>query len=292
MYQGYNVRLCGEDSGRGTFSHRHAMLVDHKTNEMFVPLNSIEGSEAGKLEVVSSILSEQGVLGYEYGMSIDDPNKLVIWEAQFGDFSNGAQVIYDEYISSGESKCIIFDTGEKIRRNFSGKWAYSSGLVMLLPHGYDGTGPNHSSCRIERYLQSTNSNECHPDGDDINVQIVNPTTPAQYFHLLRRQMVRNFRKPLVVISPKTLLRHSEAVSSLDDFDSGKMFLPVLEDTFVSDPKLVKKVILCSGKHFYNLNAERLKFKYDDVAIVRLESLCPFPVMEINRVLDPYKNLLS
>lgn len=165
---------------------------------------------------------------------------------------------------------------------------YSNGLVMLLPHGYDGACSEHSSCRIERFLQLTDSKESTPDGDDINMQVINPTTPAQYFHALRRQIIRNFRKPLIVVAPKTLLRLSEASSSHTDFQPGKSFLPVISDA-IADPASVKKVLLCSGKHYYALNEERVDKKYTDVAIIRVESLCPFPVAEINQELDKYKN---
>ncbi|KAG4071158.1 hypothetical protein HA402_001148 [Bradysia odoriphaga] len=272
MYQGYNVRISGEDVGRGTFAHRHAMLVDQKTNEMFIPLNAMEGGFGGKLEIANSILSEEAVLGFEYGMSIDNPNACFIWEAQFGDFFNGAQIIFDAFIASGETK-----------------WMYSSGLVILLPHGYDGAASEHSSCRIERFLQQTDSKETLPDGDDVNMQVINPTTPAQMFHALRRQIIRNFRKPLIVVSPKILLRLSNATSSFADFEPGKSFLPVIGDNVVSNPANVKRIILCSGKHYYALNDERLAKKYDDVAIIRVESLCPFPVGEINKELEKYKN---
>lgn len=208
-------------------------------------------------------------------MSIDHPHNLVIWEAQFGDFFNGAQIQIDTFIVSGESK-----------------WMYCSGLVMLLPHGYDGAASEHSSCRMERFLQQTDSKENSPDGDDVNFQIINPTTPAQYYHALRRQIVRNFRKPLIVVAPKTLLRLSDATSSHDEFGPGKTFQPVLGDSAVTDKDRVRKVILCSGKHYYNLNTERIENNLADVAIVRVESLCPFPVAEINRELDQYKNAKS
>uniref|UniRef100_A0A6M2DDZ7 Putative 2-oxoglutarate dehydrogenase e1 subunit n=1 Tax=Xenopsylla cheopis TaxID=163159 RepID=A0A6M2DDZ7_XENCH len=269
MYQGHNVRISGEDVGRGTFSHRHAMLVDQDTNEMFIPLNSMEGGLGGKLEIANSILSEEAVLGFEYGMAIDNPNNLIIWEAQFGDFFNGAQILIDTFIYSGETK-----------------WLYCNGMVMLLPHGYDGAASEHSSCRIERFLQMTDSSETTPDGDDVNVHVVNPTTPAQYYHLLRRQMVRNFRKPLVVVAPKTLLRLPEASSSLSEMAPGTTFQPVLGDKTV-DPSAVNKVIFCSGKHYYALNAERTERKLKDVAIVRLESLCPFPLHYIQQELSRY-----
>lgn len=171
----------------------------------------------------------------------------------------------------------------------SAKWMHANGLVMLLPHGFDGAASDHSSCRIERFLQLTDSKECSPEGDDVNLQIVNPTTPAQYFHVLRRQMVRNFRKPLIVVGPKTLLRLSDATSVYTDFLSGTIFKPVIEDAIAMETDKVKRVILCSGKHYYNLNAYRNEKKIREIAIVRVESLCPFPVSEINNQLDQYKN---
>ncbi|XP_055906250.1 probable 2-oxoglutarate dehydrogenase E1 component DHKTD1 homolog, mitochondrial [Eupeodes corollae] len=274
MHQGHNVRLSGEDVGRGTFSHRHVMLVDQKTNEMYLPLNGMNQGSGGKLEVAHSILSEEAVLGFEYGMAIDNPNNLIIWEAQFGDFANGAQIIFDNFIFTGETK-----------------WMDSNGLVVLLPHGYDGAASEHSSCRIERFLQLTDSKETSPDGDDVNVHIANPTTPAQYFHLLRRQMVRNFRKPLIVVAPKTLLRLSAATSVQADFQPGTYFKNVLGDDNV-DPTKVNRVILCSGRHYYTLNDERVAKKIENTAILRLETLCPFPLHEIQQELAKYKNVKS
>ncbi|XP_064535952.1 probable 2-oxoglutarate dehydrogenase E1 component DHKTD1 homolog, mitochondrial [Drosophila montana] len=274
MYQGHNVRISGEDVGRGTFSHRHAMLVDQQTNEMYVPLNHMEGGKGGKLELAHSILSEEAVLGFEYGMAIDNPQNLIIWEAQFGDFANGAQIMIDAFIVSGESK-----------------WMESNALVMLLPHGYDGAASEHSSCRIERYLQLSDSKETAPDGDSVNVHVVNPTTPAQYYHVLRRQLARNFRKPLVVVAPKTLLRLPAATSTHEDFQPGTLFHNVLGDSTVQ-PEEVRKVIICSGKHYYNLVEERAKRQVQDTAIVRLESLCPFPVQELQAQLAQYGEVQS
>lgn len=225
-------------------------------------------------------------------MALDNPDNLIIWEAQFGDFFNGAQIIIDAFIASGESKFDIYalDDENIIYYILLAKWMYQNGLVMLLPHGYDGAASEHSSCRIERFLQLTDSKECSPDGDDINMQVINPTTPAQYYHALRRQQIRNYRKPLVVVAPKILLRLSDATSSYMDFLPGQMFRPVLGDTSVAlDSKRVKKVILCSGKHYYNLADERAARRLDDVAIIRIESLCPFPVMEINQELEKYPN---
>ncbi|XP_053405855.1 2-oxoadipate dehydrogenase complex component E1-like [Mercenaria mercenaria] len=271
MQQGFNVRISGQDVGRGTFSHRHAMLVDQVTDEIYVPLNHMSLDGQGYLEVANSALSEEAVLGFEYGMSIDNPRSLVIWEAQFGDFFNGAQPIIDTYVTSGENK-----------------WLLQTGLVMLLPHGMDGAGPEHSSCRIERFLQGCDSSETSVDGDDINIQILNPTTPAQYFHLLRRQMIRNYRKPVIVIAPKTLLRLPAATSSLSEMAPGTTFQPVLGDLKVKGEK-VNKVVFCSGKHYYAIQKERDTRNIDDMAIIRLESLCPFPAAELQRELSKYSN---
>ncbi|XP_062545136.1 probable 2-oxoglutarate dehydrogenase E1 component DHKTD1 homolog, mitochondrial [Armigeres subalbatus] len=273
MYQGCNVRISGEDIGRGTFSQRHAMFIDQNTNEVYIPLNDLQGGAGGKLELANSILSEEAVLGFEYGMAIDNPNNLVIWEAQFGDFFNGAQIIIDTFLTTGETK-----------------WMVCNGLVMLLPHGFDGAASEHSSCRMERFLQMTDSKESTPDGDDVNFEVINPSTPAQYFHALRRQQIRNYRKPLIVVAPKTLLRLSECVSSHAEFTPGTSFQTVIGDATIGDPKKVKRVILCSGKHYYNLNNERLASKNSEVAIVRLESLCPFPVHRIQEELAKYNNL--
>ncbi|EDV52980.1 probable 2-oxoglutarate dehydrogenase E1 component DHKTD1 homolog, mitochondrial [Drosophila erecta] len=274
MYQGHNVRISGEDVGRGTFSHRHAMLVDQQTNEMYIPLNNMEGGNGGKLEVAHSTLSEEAVLGFEYGMAIDNPNNLIIWEAQFGDFANGAQIIIDTFIVTGETR-----------------WMESNALVMLLPHGYDGGASEHSSCRIERFLQLSDSKETSADGDSVNVHVVNPTTPAQYYHVLRRQLARNFRKPLVVVAPKTLLRLPVATSTHEDFQPGTLFQNVLGDT-TAKPEQVRKVILCSGKHYYALAEEREKRQAYDTAILRLESLSPFPVQELQAQLAQYGNVQS
>ncbi|KAI5637743.1 transketolase, pyrimidine binding domain-containing protein [Phthorimaea operculella] len=271
MMEGRNVRLSGEDVGRGTFSHRHVMLVDQQTNKIHIPLNHMEDDQEGYLEVANSILSEEAVLAYEYGMAYDNPDHLFVWEAQFGDFFNGAQIVLDTYIGSGEKK-----------------WIRSNGLVMLLPHGMDGAASEHSSCRIERFLQMTDSLEAAPDSEDVNMQVVNPTTPAQYFHILRRQMVRNYRKPLVVVAPKILIRSTDCVSSLSEFTNGTHFHPIIGD-YLADPIKVKRVILTSGKHFYELHRERVRAKIDDVAIIRVESLCPFPLHAIQQELERYTN---
>ncbi|XP_054263427.1 2-oxoadipate dehydrogenase complex component E1 isoform X2 [Macrosteles quadrilineatus] len=270
LYEGYNVRISGQDVGRGTFSHRHAMLVDQDTNDLHIPLNHLAEGQATFLEIANSHLSEEAVLGFEYGMSLESPKHLFIWEAQFGDFFNGAQIQIDTFISSGESK-----------------WMRCSGLVMLLPHGYDGAGPEHSSCRLERFLQLTDSSETSVDGEDVNMHIANPTTPSQYFHLLRRQMVRNYRKPLIVVGPKMLIRYPEAVSSLAEFGPGTRFNPVLGDKSVRAPEAVTKVLLVSGKHFYALRKQRDDLGLLDVAIVRVEELCPFPTYYLQQELEKY-----
>ncbi|PIK44087.1 putative 2-oxoglutarate dehydrogenase E1 component DHKTD1, mitochondrial-like [Apostichopus japonicus] len=271
LSQGFPIRISGQDVGRGTFSHRHAALVDYKSEDLHIPLNHMMNDQKAFLEVVNSPLSELAVLGFEYGMSIESPNRLVIWEAQFGDFFNTAQVIIDTFVTTGE-----------------GKWLLQSGLVMLLPHGMDGAGPEHSSCRIERFLQMSNSEETKIDTDDVNFHFCFPTTPAQYFHLLRRQMIRNFRKPLIIASPKGILRLPAATSSLSDMGPGTTFRSVLSDDAVN-PSDVKKVIFCSGKHYYALEKERNDRQLMDTALVRLESLCPFPTMELQQELNKYSS---
>lgn len=270
LYQGYNVRLSGQDVGRGTFSHRHAMLVDQKSNEIYIPLNNLMPDQKGHLEICNSILSEEGVLAYEYGVSIASPKSLVIWEAQFGDFFNGAQIQIDTMVSSGETK-----------------WLLESGIVMMLPHGYDGAGPEHSSCRLERFLQLSDSSESSPDGEDVNLQIANPTTPAQYFHLLRRQMIRNFRKPLVIASPKILLRLPAASSSLKDLEPQTTFQPVIGDNLVN-PDNIRKLVFVCGKMYYSLLKQREEAGIKDIAIIRLESLSPFPTHELLQEVTKYK----
>jgi 2-oxoglutarate dehydrogenase E1 component len=257
------VRLSGQDCRRGTFSHRHAVLVDQENDKNFVPLNNLGVSQA-KFEVINSNLSEFGVLGFEYGYSIAKPRGLTIWEAQFGDFANGAQVIIDQFISSAEIK-----------------WLRMSGLVMLLPHGYEGQGPEHSSARLERYLQL-----CAED----NMQVVNCTTPANFFHALRRQICRNFRKPLIVMTPKSLLRHKLAISSLKEMEAGTTFKMVIPEVskLVEDDK-VKKLVITSGKLYYDIFEEREKRGINDIAIIRLEQYYPFPVKEIMAEVKKYKN---
>lgn len=243
----YGVRLSGQDSGRGTFSHRHSVWVDQNKGTKYIPLTKIEG---GRFEVRDSPLSEYGVLGFEYGYSIADPMTLVLWEAQFGDFVNGAQVMIDQFVAAGEAK-----------------WLRASGLVMLLPHGYEGQGPEHSSARPERFLQL-----CAED----NLQVANVTTPANYFHLLRRQMHRDFRKPLVIMTPKSLLRHRQAVSSLADFTGDGHFRRMLSDPSAPADDQVRRLVLCSGKLAYDLFDARDKAGDKNTAIVRVEQIYPFP----------------
>ena len=260
------VRLSGEDSQRGTFSQRHAVLIDQMTEERYIPLSNIRYGQA-PFEVIDSPLSEFGVLGFEYGYSLAEPHSLVVWEAQFGDFANGAQVIIDQFISSGESK-----------------WLRMSGLVMLLPHGYEGQGPEHSSAKLERYLQL-----CAED----NMQVVNLTTPANYYHALRRQMRREFRKPLIVMTPKSLLRHKRCVSSLSEMEMGTTFHRVLWDARHWTKELAKdsdirRVILCSGKVYYDLAEERDKRGLNDAFIMRVEQLYPFPMKALTEDLSRFK----
>jgi 2-oxoglutarate dehydrogenase E1 component len=261
LLEGTPVRLSGQDSRRGTFSQRHAMLVDARTGEKYYPLKNLSPDQA-ELCIYDSLLSEAAVLGFDYGYSLDEPHMLIMWEAQFGDFANGAQVIIDQFIASAESK-----------------WGRASGLVMLLPHGYEGQGPEHSSARLERFLQL-----CAED----NIQVAVPTTPAQYFHLLRRQVRRDFRKPLVVMTPKSLLRHKMAVSPLDQFTSGR-FQEVIDDAG-ADPDRVRRVLVCSGKVYYDLVAKREEAgKAREIAIVRLEQPYPWPADALRGVLDRYRS---
>jgi 2-oxoglutarate dehydrogenase E1 component len=261
LLEGHRVRLSGEDSQRGTFSQRHAVLIDQTNQNEYVPLNNIEPGQA-KLEVYNSLLSEAGVLGFEYGYTLADPKTLVLWEAQFGDFSNGAQVIIDQFLASGESK-----------------WLRMSGLTLLLPHGHEGQGPEHSSARLERFLQLC---------AEQNMQVCNLTTPANYFHALRRQLRRNYRKPLVIMTPKSLLRHKLAVSSLAEFAEGSAFRFVIPEVDeLVPPGRVKRVVLCSGKVYYDLLEERREQGIKDIAILRLEQLYPFPRLTLARELAPY-----
>ena len=269
--EGYGVRLVGQDTVRGTFSHRHAGINDQVTGERYYPIKNIS-SKQGKVEIIDSLLSEMGVLGFEYGYSLTDPDTLVLWEAQFGDFANCAQVIFDQFISSGEKK-----------------WTRASGLVMLLPHGYEGQGPEHSSARVERYLQA-----CAQE----NIQIVNCTTPANYFHALRRQIHRPFRKPLIIFTPKSLLRHKRCISEIEDFTKDNSFHRVLSDKaefsqynmipLEKDDK-IERVVMCTGKIYYDLVDEREKLKDNKVQLVRIEQLYPFPAKTLARHLSRFKN---
>jgi 2-oxoglutarate dehydrogenase E1 component len=254
------VRMSGQDVKRGTFSHRHAYFFDANTNEPYCALDSLDKNQA-KFHIYNSLLSEFGVLGFEYGYAMSSPRALVLWEAQFGDFVNGAQVIIDQFLSSAESK-----------------WQIMNGVVMLLPHGYEGQGPEHSSCRPERFLQQY---------AEYNMVVANPTTPANYFHLLRRQVLWPFRKPCIVFSPKSLLRHPAVISPVKDFTSGA-FNEVLDDNNVT-AKEVKRVILCSGKIYFDLLEVQQKRKSKDAAVVRLEQLAPFPEKQLKAVLKKYKD---
>jgi len=294
LVEGNHVRLSGQDVERGTFSHRHSVLHDQETGESYCPLDHVIINQPEEMFTVSnSSLSEFGVLGFELGYSMENPNSLVLWEAQFGDFANGAQVIFDQFISSGESK-----------------WLRQSGLVVLLPHGYDGQGPEHSSARLERYLQMSDDNPfVIPEMDptlrtqiqQCNWQVVNVTTPANYFHVLRRQINRDFRKPLIVMSPKNLLRHKDCKSNLSEFDDvqghpgfdkqGTRFKRLIKDqNDHSDlEEGIKRLILCSGKIYYELDEERQRVQRKDVAICRVEQLCPFPYDLVQRELKRYPN---
>jgi len=271
LVEGFKVRLSGQDSERGTFSHRHSVLMDQVNEKKYTPLKHL-GKQQADFEVINTMLSEEAVLGFEYGYSLAEPNALVLWEAQFGDFANGAQVIIDQFISSGERK-----------------WLRMSGLVLLLPHGYEGQGPEHSSARLERYLQL-----CAED----NWQVVNCTTPANYFHVLRRQLHRDFRKPLVLMTPKSLLRHKKVVSSLEQFGPESSFHRLLWDDAQIIPdepiKLVpddriKRVVLCSGKVYYDLYEEREKRGVNDIYLLRIEQLYPFPARALIHELSRFKD---
>jgi 2-oxoglutarate dehydrogenase E1 component len=265
LEKGHPVRLSGQDCGRGTFAHRHAVLHEANTGETYLPLRNLSDDQANFL-VINSLLSEEAVLGFEFGFSSSDPHTLVIWEAQFGDFANGAQVVMDQFISSSEAK-----------------WGRYSGLVMLLPHGYDGQGPEHSSARLERYLQL-----CAED----NMQVCNPTTPAQCFHMLRRQVLRPYRKPLIVMSPKSLLRHKRAVSHFNEFtDEGfKVVIDEIDPNIV--PEKVNRLLFCSGKVYYDLVEAREEHGIDDIAIIRLEQLYPYPKQAITDILARYPHVKS
>ncbi|WP_418602383.1 2-oxoglutarate dehydrogenase E1 component [Hwangdonia sp.] len=260
MEEGFNVRISGQDVERGTFSHRHAILRDEISEERINLLN-INPESKGKMDIYNSLLSEYAVLGFDYGYAMANPNTLTIWEAQFGDFSNGAQIIFDQYLSAAEDK-----------------WKAQNGIVVLLPHGYEGQGSEHSSARIERYLQLC--------GDD-NMVVANCTTPSNFFHLLRRQMKRDFRKPLIVFTPKSLLRHPKAVSSIKEL-STDTFQEVIDDSV--NPKNIKKLVFCTGKFYYDLLAEREELNNEDVALVRIEQLFPLHLDKIQQIINRYPNV--
>ncbi|MGB5323794.1 MAG: 2-oxoglutarate dehydrogenase E1 component, partial [Pseudomonadales bacterium] len=264
LEQGYPVRITGQDVGRGTFSHRHAVLHDQKTAETYVPLANLNLEDTrAEFTIYDSFLSELAVLGFEYGYATTSPTGLVIWEAQFGDFANGAQIVIDQFITSGEHK-----------------WGRLCGLTLLLPHGYEGQGPEHSSARLERFLQLC---------AEQNIQLCLPTTSAQIFHLLRRQAIRPLRRPLVVMSPKSLLRHKQAASQLEEFADGH-FQNVLAEVEDLDAKKVRRLVLCSGKVYYELCEARAEHGLHDVAIVRIEQLYPFPDAEMFKAIQDYENL--
>jgi 2-oxoglutarate dehydrogenase E1 component len=261
LKDGFSIRLSGQDSGRGTFFHRHAVLHNQVDGSSYTPLRAL-GDDKANFRVFDSLLSEMAVLGFEYGFSTTEPETLVLWEAQFGDFANGAQVVIDQFISAGEHK-----------------WGRASGLVMLLPHGYEGQGAEHSSARLERYLQLCSVH---------NMQVCVPSTPAQMFHLLRRQMVRNCRKPLIIMTPKSLLRHKLCVSTLDDLTQGT-FNWVLPETDEMDAAQVKRVVICSGKIYYELLEARRVNRIHDIAILRIEQIYPFPGEQLDELLSQYVN---
>jgi 2-oxoglutarate dehydrogenase E1 component len=261
VQDGYPIRLTGQDSGRGTFFHRHAVLHDQATGRSYVPLQHLATNQP-RVTVIDSVLSEEAVMGFEYGFSTTEPHCLTIWEGQFGDFCNGAQVIIDQFISSGEAK-----------------WGRLSGITLFLPHGYEGQGPEHSSARLERFLQLC---------AEYNMQVCVPSTPAQMFHMLRRQMVRPLRKPLIVMTPKSLLRHPLAVSRLEELGTGG-FYPVIDEIDDLKPAVVSRIVLCSGKVYFDLLKARRESKVESVAVVRLEQLYPFPSEEYEAILRKYSN---
>ena len=274
LKEGFPVRLVGQDSGRGTFSQRHSVLRNQEDNSRYIPLNNISNKQQN-FEIVDSFLSELAVLGFEYGYSLVEPETLTIWEAQFGDFANGAQVVIDQFIASGERK-----------------WNRASGLVMLLPHGYEGQGPEHSSARLERFLQLSGQE---------NLQIVNCTTPANYFHVLRRQIHRDFRKPLIIMTPKSLLRNKLCISNLEDFSKNKSFHRVLKDhSYFDNDKFIslkkdsdiKKVIICSGKIYFDLLKARETIRRNDIVLIRVEQLYPFPVKSLVKEIKNYRKNAS
>jgi len=262
LSEGYPIRVTGQDVRRGTFSHRHACVFDKETGDGYIPLSKIARDHNTRFDIYDSLLSEEAVLGFEYGYSATWPTGLTIWEAQFGDFVNGAQVVIDQFIVSAQHK-----------------WERLSGLVMLLPHGYEGQGPEHSSARIERFLQLCASE---------NIQVCVPSSPSQIFHLLRRQAIRKMRTPLIVISPKSLLRNPNATSSINELTDG--FFQCVIDCDTKKKSNVKKIILCSGKVFYDLQNKKIQDKKEHIAIVRIEQLYPFPYDDLEECLKKYKNV--
>ena len=261
LEEGYPIRITGQDVRRGTFSHRHAVVFNQKDGEAYLPMANLSKDQP-RFDIYDSVLSEEAVLAFEYGYATTAPKGLIIWEAQFGDFANGAQVVIDQFIASGEHK-----------------WARLSGLTMLLPHGFEGQGPEHSSARLERFLQLC---------AEHNMQVVIPTTPAQIFHLLRRQAIRPMRRPLIIMSPKWILRHKLATSSLEELANGE-FQNVIADSEI-DPAKATRVVLCSGKVYYHLYEERAARGIDDIALIRIEQLYPFPEIELEEALKPYVNV--
>ncbi|MGC9342546.1 MAG: 2-oxoglutarate dehydrogenase E1 component, partial [Bacteroidales bacterium] len=258
----HNVRVSGQDSMRGTFAHRHSAVVIEETDQNYLPLQHLSDKQ-GTFDIYNSPLNEYGVMGFEYGYALASPQDLTIWEAQFGDFANVAQVIVDQFMGSAEEK-----------------WGLMNGLILLLPHGFEGQGPEHSSARIERYLALAANG---------NLQVVNPTTPANFFHLLRLQIKRNFRVPIIVFTPKSLLRHPECISSLDDLTKNS-FQPVIDDEMV-DIEEVRRLVFCSGKIYYDLLARKKELDARDIALIRIEQLHPFPNDEIEEIISKYKNTL-
>ena len=279
LQDGYNVRISGEDVERGTFSHRHLVMTDQSSNSKFFPLKQskyMAETSRGRISVFNSNLSEYGPMSYEYGYSLENPKNFCIWEAQFGDFYNPAQILIDQYLMGSEEK-----------------WLRQTGLVLLLPHGYDGAGPEHSSCHIERFLQKVNSsvyNEEDYSAGDLNHQranmhIANCTMPSNYFHILRRQMLRDYRKPLIMATPKVGLRHPLAKSDINECDQGTSFQPVLIDKYTKNEEKVKKIFFCSGAIWLKLHQLSTKdVKHDNYAIVRIEELSPFPMKEVREAL--------
>ena len=265
LYEGYHVRLSGQDSGRGTFSHRHAVLHNQTERRAWVPLKHVSEKQ-GFFNVIDSVLSEEAVLAFEYGYATTSPETLVIWEAQFGDFANGAQVVIDQFISSGEQK-----------------WGRFCGLTLFLPHGYEGMGAEHSSARLERFMQLC---------AEQNMQVCVPSTPAQTFHMLRRQMIRPYRRPLIVMTPKSLLRHPAATNTIEEITQGS-FKPIIDDVrFQKNRDDVTRVVLCSGKVYYDLLDKANTESITDIALIRIEQLYPFPEDLLEKLLKTYSNLKS